>query len=121
MPKHNRQSENTIGKAYERLRASLIRYISRYVNNNHEVEDVVQEAFVKVLEAKGDNTIHSIDAYLFRTARNVALNSLRKCDYKLTEALGDILAEPETAISGTLEDEFETRQKFELFCESLVE
>ena len=120
MPTDKSRRDNAIGVAYERLRSSLLRYASRYLKRNHEIEDVVQEAFVKVLKADGDKTIHSIDAYLFRTARNLALNSLRSCDYRLTEALGDILADPDATPGGTLEDELETRQRFELFCESLL-
>ncbi len=110
-----------LGPTYQRLRASLLRYTSRYFRKSHEVEDVVQEAFVKVLEARGSRNIQSIDAYLFRTARNIALNTLNKCDYKLTESLGDLLSEHEASLAPSLEEQYESRQQFELFCESLVD
>ena len=113
--------EKSLGPVYERLRSSLMRYASRYFRKTHEIEDVVQEAFVKVLEAQGDRNIRSIDAYLFRTARNIALNTLGKCDYKLTETLGELVSDTDVALSPTLEDEYESRQRFELFCESLVD
>lgn len=113
--------EKALGMTYVRLRASLMRYASRYFRKSHEIEDVVQEAFVKVLEAQGDRTIHSVDAYLFRTARNVALNTLGKSDNRLTDAVGDLLSESDLTVSRTLEDEYESRQQFELFCESLVD
>jgi RNA polymerase sigma-70 factor (ECF subfamily) len=112
---------NLMGSAYVRLRTSLMRYAARYVKKGPEIEDVVQEAFVKVLEAKGDRTINSIDAYLFRTVRNVALNTLQKSDNKMTEGLDALLTHPDATLSRPLEEEFESKQQFELFCESLVD
>ena len=120
MPADQLTKEKRLGLTYQRLRTSLMRYTSRYFRKPHEIEDVVQEAFVKVLEAQGDRTIDSIDAYLFRTARNIALNTLSKSDNRLTDALGDLLSESELAASRSLEDDYESRQQFELFCESLV-
>ena len=121
MQNNDPNNDKTLGNTYERLRLSLMRYASRYFRKSHEIEDVVQEAFVKVLEAQGDRTIHSIDAYLFRTARNVALNTLTKSDYKLTETVGDLITETDLPLSPTLEDQYESREKFELFCESLID
>ncbi|MDA9096006.1 RNA polymerase sigma factor [Porticoccaceae bacterium] len=114
-------NKKTMAATYERLRGSLMRYTSRYFRKSHEIEDVVQEAFVKVLEAQGDRTIRSIDAYLFRTARNVALSKISKHENKLTDALGELMTESDLALSPTLEQDYEARQQFELFCESLVE
>ena len=113
--------KKSMAATYQRLRGSLMRYTSRYFRKPHEIEDVVQEAFVKVLEAQGDRTIQSIDAYLFRTARNVALNKLSKHENKLTEALGELMSESDIALSPTLEQDYESKEQFELFCESLVE
>ena len=105
MSTDKQNKDKSLGPTYERLRTSLMRYTSRYFRKTHEIEDVVQEAFVKVLEAQGDRTIRSIDAYLFRTARNIALNTIGKCDYKLTETLGDLILETDIAPSSTLEDQ----------------
>lgn len=113
--------DTDLGRLYQRLRASMMRYASRYFKKSHDIEDVVQEAFVKVMEAKGDRKIHSIDAYLFRTARNIALNTLSKSDYRLTETLGDLLADSDMNLGPSLEDQYESRRQFELFCESLVD
>ena len=113
--------KKSMAATYQRLRGSLMRYTSRYFRKPHEIEDVVQEAFVKVLEAQGDRTIQSIDAYLFRTARNVALNKLSKHENKLTEALSELMTESDIALSPTLEQDYESKEQFELFCESLVE
>ncbi len=44
----------------------------------HEIEDILQEALYRVLYASLDEEIRAPKAYLFTTARNVALMRLRK-------------------------------------------
>lgn len=104
---------------YTRLSGSLKRYVSRYLKRPQEVEDVVQEAFVKVLEAQNHRKIRLSDAYLYRTTRNLALNAIAKNDYKLTDTLGGSLPRSVLLESVSLEDEFESRERFELFCRAV--
>jgi RNA polymerase sigma factor (sigma-70 family) len=42
------------------------------------VDDVVQEAFLRVLQARDDGSLHSPKAFLFAAARNLALDQLRR-------------------------------------------
>ncbi len=96
-----------------------MRYAWRYFKQPQEIEDVVQEAFVKVLEARSRRKIQVSDAYLYRTTRNLALNILDRNEYKLTDTVGDSLPESVLLESASLEEEFESRQRFELFCRSV--
>ena len=63
---------------YLEIRASLTRYVSRYFKRSQEAEDVVQEAFVKVIQAQRERDIQSPKSYLFRTARNLSLAQISK-------------------------------------------
>lgn len=104
---------------YLELRASLMRYASRYFKRSQEAEDVVQEAFVKVIQAQRERDIHSPKSYLFRTARNISLAHINKKAYKLTDELGDLLTESERMASKSLEEQFEARENFEIFCRAV--
>jgi len=108
-----------LAQVYQTIRASLHSYASRYFNRSQEAEDVVQEAFVKVLEAQRKRQIHSPKSYLFRTARNLSLAHIGKSAYKLTDDMGDILTESELLRSRTLEEQFEARENFEVFCRAV--
>lgn len=55
-----------------------------------DVDDVVQEAFARVMRARDQTTIESPKAFLFATARNVALGRLR---HRKVVAEGNGLAE----------------------------
>jgi RNA polymerase sigma-70 factor (ECF subfamily) len=51
------------------------------------VDDVVQEAFLRVLRAREEGGLQAPKAFLFATARNVALDQLRRHVVSRTDAL----------------------------------
>lgn len=110
------KNSNDITGMYTRLHVALKRYASRYFKRPQEIEDIVQEAFVRVLEAQNRRKIHIDDGYLYRTTRNLALNTLKKSENRLTDTVGDLLSETVLLESISLEDEFESRERFQLFC-----
>lgn len=107
-----------MGHVYTELRSSLMRFALRFFKNPVEVEDVVQEAFVKVVEAQQTRKIKYINSYMFQTVKNLSLKQIDKSSYRLTDSLGDF--SPETVLStSTMEDQFESNQKLELFCRAV--
>jgi len=61
---------------FESLRAKLITVADRIVNDRDDAEDVVQDAFLAVLE-KTDNKIRFPNTFLRITVRNLALERVR--------------------------------------------
>ena len=57
--------------------------------NEGEVDDIIQEAFVRVLKARQKTEIKSPKAFLFATARNLALGGIRKKAYRSEQKLAD--------------------------------
>lgn len=55
-----------------------------------DVDDIVQEAFVRVLQARQHGTLRAAKPFLFATARNLALDRLRRHEVTRTESLGEI-------------------------------
>lgn len=108
-----------MGSVYNEARAGLVRYISRYFKRSQEAEDVVQEAFVKVIEAQREREIQSPKAYLYQTARHLALSQLKKSSFRLTDAMGDILPESDLLITASMEEQYEVSENFEVFCRAV--
>ena len=104
---------------YRDLRGSLMRFAYRYYKKPQDIEDVVQEAFVKVCEAQQQREIQHPKSYMYQTVRNLALRQLDKSDYKLTDTVGDIVPDSVLLETPTMEEQFESRQKFELFCRAV--
>ena len=67
-----------IDKVYLREHGRLRRLLTRLTGNRATAEDLVQEAFVRVLSGRQQDEIQSYEAYLTRVARNLALNHLRR-------------------------------------------
>ena len=108
-----------MSKVYMDVRASLLRFAARYFRRPQEIEDVVQEAFVKVIEAQHRREIREPRAYLFRTTRNLALSALGRSDYRLTDTIGELLPELEPLQGPTLEQQYESEQRFDAFCRAV--
>lgn len=104
---------------YQKSRAGLVRYISRYFRRSQEAEDVVQEAFVKVIEARRERDIKAPKAYLYQTARNLAYSQTKNKSYSLTDAMGDLLPETDLLLTKSMEEEFEVSENFEMFCRAV--
>ncbi len=55
-----------------------------------EVDEIVQESFARVLAAHRAGTLRAAKPFLFATARNLALDRLRRHDIARTDSLGEI-------------------------------
>jgi RNA polymerase sigma factor (sigma-70 family) len=67
--------------------ASLRAWLARSLGPRVPVDDVVQEAFIRVLRARGNGELRKPKAFLFATARNLALDHLRRHAVSRTEGL----------------------------------
>lgn len=57
---------------------ALRQFLRRHVSREADVDDVVQESFIKMLRARSLGPIRSAKAFLFTVARNTASNIFRK-------------------------------------------
>lgn len=55
-----------------------------------DADDIVQEALVRVLQAWREGRVRAAKAFLFATARNLALDRLRRHDLARTESMGEM-------------------------------
>lgn len=74
---------------YASEQGRLKRLVKRMVGNRTTAEDVVQQAFVKLMAAAGHGDLANCPAYLTRTARNLALNHLRDASRRAEVGLPD--------------------------------
>ncbi len=127
---HNKKAEK--GHDYSDAQASLKEIfienyqglksaISRYIKRPHDVEDIVQETFVKSYQAQQSTSIDNIKAYLFTTARNLSFKHHALHANKVTDYLEDLGLPEVINETARLEDEIEAHQQFSIFCEAVRE
>lgn len=111
--------ETDLKQVFINNRSLLSRFVSRFFKRPHDIEDIVQETFVRALEAESKDKIHSPRAYLFQTAKNLSLKELSRCSTRLQDNIGDYLPEGVLVTEATTEDQVESLQKLTLFCQAL--
>ncbi len=61
-----------------------------FPNARHEVDDVVQESYLRILKARAGQPLASAKAFLFRVARNIMLDFLRRSHVSPIKLVGDL-------------------------------
>ena len=107
------QDRDTLTRMFLACRSRLTAAIRRIVKQ-HEVDDILQETFLRTFEASGKTEIRHPRAFLMRTATNVALNHIRLADNSRTDSL-DPADEYHQALEST-QDSAESAERFLAFC-----
>jgi len=95
--------------------ANIKMFVSRIVKKD-DIDDIVQETFVKSYEADLKQEIKYARSYMLKTAKNLALNHIAKWDNKYNDSLEDFVEPPVQLSSANLESEFESKERFLQFC-----
>ena len=113
---------NELVETYLAMRERITRLVMRIVPPK-EVEDIVQETYVRICRLEDKESVRESGAYLLRTARNLALDHVKRSETRLTMGaqldelpLGEILApaEADPTYAQVASDE-----EFALFCEAV--
>lgn len=83
------------------------------------VDDIVQDAYVRVLNARGEGELHAPKAFLFATARNLALDHLRRHHVVRTGPLVESDLSNVLAEDGDVPEIVARNQELELLTEAI--
>lgn len=110
--------DSSLLEAFLKCRQLLSRCIARVVAPG-DIEDIVQEVFVRSMQAGMGRRIDHPKAFMFRTARNLALNHAQRFDNKMRRYMVDYLDEDLQLATVTLEAQFESQERFRYFCRAI--
>ncbi|HWG69966.1 MAG TPA: RNA polymerase sigma factor [Steroidobacteraceae bacterium] len=101
--------------------SSLKRFIARFVSRPQDVEDVTQEAYLRAFDAeRSGEHVRSPKAFLFRIAKNVALNELARKSRLLTDYIEDSTSRDVIQEDISAEDRVMGDEKLTMFCRAVV-
>lgn len=80
----------------ERHGDALTLYINRYIDDIHEAEDLMIEAFSRMISARPRLIENGFKAYLYKIARNLALRYLKKRQHYFFFSLEGLEDDPES-------------------------
>jgi len=72
--------------------SALRSYLHGSFPSLHDVDDVVQETYIRVWRSRSTQPIRSVKAFLFKVARHLALDWVRRDKSSLIDAVGDLSA-----------------------------
>lgn len=113
-------NKESLEKVYFSIRKGLIRAVSRLVPPK-EIEDIVQETYVRICAVKQTEQIRHPRSFLYRTARNLALDHLKRTETRMGVSMEDegvnVDVEPEDL--DEVYRQVSAKQEFEHFCEAV--
>ena len=115
-----RPAGSAIHDAYARHQAALKRFISRFLPNSHDIEDVSQETFLRAFTVEKSREIEQPKSFLFRIAKHVALTQLTRKSRQITDYLEDFDDSEVLLTEDTVEDEVIARETLGIHCEAVA-
>jgi RNA polymerase sigma-70 factor (ECF subfamily) len=65
-------------RLFERYQHPIYNFVYRMVDNAEDASDIVQDAFIKVHNVLAEKEVQNFSAYLYRTAKNLAYDEMRR-------------------------------------------
>lgn len=113
-------SEN-VTNIFMSIRSTIARVVSHIVPPK-EIEDIVQETYVRVCQVENQDEIVHPKSFLLKTAKNLALDHVKKAETRLAISMDDDLelefVEQRTRSDDTY-DRVAANQEFSHFCEAV--
>ncbi|CAD5108448.1 sigma-70 family RNA polymerase sigma factor [Zestomonas carbonaria] len=103
----------------EQYYQQLVRYLTSRLRDRHLAADVAHDAYVRVLEGGRGGAVEYPQAYLYRTAINIAIDTHRRGVVRRSESLEDV--ELQAKDQSTPQDSLYLRQRADLVDRALSE
>lgn len=103
--------------AFLECRNGLKRLVARIVNP-HDVDDILQETFIRACAAAEKTTIRHPRSFMLKTAQNLALNHVTSAYQRRTQ-IEDFTCSDVSPLTEPLESEMESKERFLGFCRAV--
>ena len=115
----NAKALTGVTRAFVEHNGSIKSFLGRFLTQRQDVEDIAQEAYLRAYVAEQSRAIDQPEAYLFRSARNLALTRLTQKSRQMTDLIDDL--DPAVVLRGEtpLEAEVEAEESLGLHCEAV--
>jgi len=109
-----------IAAVFVAIRRELERAVARIVGQA-DIEDIVQETFVRSFEADLQQEIRYPRAFMLKTARNLALNHIDRSEYRLVDSTEETIGWDALEQSASVEAQVDSQERFRNFCRAVSE
>lgn len=116
-------SKSRLDEIFLAIRGLLRASVQKILSRPQDVEDVVQETYLRAVANNTTKSIQDPEGYLFRTSRNIALNEKAKLFHRLERAVPVEELDQIAAFSRytPVENDVLSKQRFAEYCLALSE
>lgn len=111
-------NKESLESVYLSIRNGLMRAVSRLVPPK-EIEDIVQETYVRICAVKKTEQILHPRSFLYRTARNLALDHLKRAETRVSVSMDEEALDQMVDDLDQVYNQVAATQEFEHFCEAV--
>ena len=119
-PKDDDDSTETILHIFKRYKSALKYFISSYVVNSQDVEDVCQETFLRTYKSSLTSEVLKPKSFMFRVAKNLIVSDFRKASVQLNEYVDNIDLADNYIELESLENNALAQEKLGVMCEAIA-
>ena len=108
-------------KAYLASKNGISRLVARIVPP-HEIEDIVQETYVRICQIENKEHISSPTSFMYKIARNLALDYQKQANVRLVDGIEDMETLDQLLTNNHKDEMYEnalTDNEFAHFCEAV--
>jgi RNA polymerase sigma factor (sigma-70 family) len=102
-----------------RHRAALHRYLCKFTSGAEDIEDLVQETYLRVYALPDYHSVDSPKALLFRIAHNLAIERARRQKTQATDSMADFELLNVYSTEAPADQQIDARRRFESFCAAI--
>lgn len=117
------QNADGIERIYFKVLALITNTVGRVVPPD-DVEDIVQETYVKACQIRNEEHIRNPHSFLLKMAKNLALDHIKRAEFRLTSSLTNYAEDTEVTLTTGEDVTLDTAasdQEFAIFCEAVRE
>ena len=113
-------STESILNVFTRYKSSLKYFISSFVINSQDVDDVCQETFLRTYKSSLENEVKTPKSFMFKVAKNLIFSDFRRASTQLNEYVEDIDLVDSQLELNDLESNTLAQEKLGVMCEAIA-
>lgn len=110
----------SITAAFLERGAYLRHFLSKFLRVRQDIDDVAQEAYLRAYIAEQRESIEEPAHFLFRVAKNLALNRLARKSRRITDYIEEASVSIELGTAAGSDEELEAQESLGLYCEAIA-
>lgn len=118
--KDSKHKLSAISASFLENSSFLKKFLTRFFSTQQDIEDVVQEVYLRAYVTEQKNVIDQPKAFLFRVAKNVAFTKLTNKSRQITDYLEDFALSEVLDREASSDDYIEAEEMLGIYCEAVA-